>query len=254
VTPKDQLMLHGQSQMDLFILTSNDAFVTGLQTVRDATYANALISGFRSTGAIELRVVSETISQFKMLSETYRYSTECVCSNDPTCIAQAAVFDSNSNAVLYAVPGIFIGCYMVEAALQSNLVLLYNQSRIDNFRRVISFDQHNPVSFNTIALNASRPSQYNMTTPMNVLMRKMMTETWSKYVNYSAYYEQCHPVECKYTYIVKNDTIYMITTITGLIGGLVTIFQLLTLRDIRLIRRCWLKQYCCRVNRIVPTQ
>ncbi len=71
-------------------------------------------------------------------------------------------------------------------------------------------------------------------------MQNMMTELWFKYINYSAYYEQCQPVECTYTYIVKYDAIYIITIITGLIDGLATIYQLVIPRAIRLIRRCCL--------------
>jgi hypothetical protein len=126
---------------------------------------------------------------------------------------------------------------MVEATLKSNLAALYNQSWLDDFLKTIAFYNFTSDTFNVTALNASLHSQYNTTTPINTIMQNLMIESWNTDVNYSAYYEQCHPNECKYTYIVNNDVIYIVTTIIGLIGGLVTIFQLVIPRAVKLIQK-----------------
>jgi hypothetical protein len=191
VIPENELVAQGQSIIDLFISTSKDAFVSALQIVRDTTYTNVLVSGFQTTTSIEIRLTTDTNSKFVMLPRRYNYSSSCICSDDPTCSEPAGVYDTNSTTLLYAIPGIFIGCYMVEAALQSNLVFLYNQSQINEFREIIKFNYYSPVPFNTTALNASRNRQYNQTTLISIMMQNMMTELWFKYINYSAYYEQC---------------------------------------------------------------
>jgi hypothetical protein len=129
-----------------------------------------------------------------------------------------------------------------------NSRILYNQTWIDEFLTVVQFDIYAPVPFNTTALNSSLDSQYNITTPINIMMQNMMTEPWSTYVNYSAYYEQCHPIECKYTYIVKHDIVYMITIIIGMIGGLVTILQFAIPYAVKLIRKYWFNR--CRHTRV----
>ena len=140
----------------------------------------------------------------------------------------------------FEVPGVFIGCYAVEATLQSNLASFYNQSWVIEFRTAIQFETYSPVSVKTTALNASLDSQYNLTTPIMNMLQKMMMEKWDTNVNYSAYYEQCHPTECKYTYIVKYDLVYIITTMIGLVGGLTTILQLIIPRAVKLSRRALL--------------
>ena len=237
VIPEDQLTLQGQSIMDLFISTNKDEFVSALQIVRDTTYANVLVSGFQTIGSIEFRPTNDIRSRFIISPHTYNYTSSCTCSTDRNCIQPAAIYDAHSTRLLYLIPGMFIGCYMVEAALQSNLVFFYDQQNIDELRQIIYFDDYNTRSLRTTALNRSHHSQYNETTSIDILMHNMMTESWNKLINYSAYYEQCHTMECKYTYTIKYDTIYIVTTITGLVGGLATIYQLIIPRVVTLIRR-----------------
>ena len=50
------------------------------------------------------------------------------------------------------------------------------------------------------------------------------------------------PVECKYTYVVTYDIIYIVTTITALIGGLITILQIVVPRAVKLMRHIWFKR------------
>ena len=252
VIPQQQLIIQGQSLIELFIATSQDAFVSTLQTVRDATSVNALMPGFETTTSVELRMLNDTVSKFVMVSQIYNYTSSCTCSSDPTCIEPAGIYETDSNRLLYAIPGFFVGCYMVEATLQSNLAFLYDQNQINHFRQLIRFDYFNSIPYNTAALNASRDSQYNISTPIYMIMEKMMTEPWYKYINYSAYYQACHPLECKYTYIIKYDVIYIITTITGLIGGLVTVYQVAIPLAIKFIHQCYLKRRHQRTINIDP--
>ena len=189
-----------------------------------------------------------SVTQFFLLAwvpMVYNFTSAlppCSCHIDPTCVGDAAFFEDLPNStVTYIVPGFVVGCQAVESALKSNLHVLYNQSWIDQYRARIRFDNVNSFSLDTIALDPSVKSQYNMTTPIQMIVEKIMIEDWHYFINYSAYYEQCHPTECRYTYVVKHDIIYIITTIIGLIGGLVTVLQWIIPPFVKLIRR-----YCCK--------
>lgn len=239
VIPENQLIPQGQLMIDLFLSTNKDEFVSALQIVRDTIYANVLVSGFQTIGSIEYRPTSDTSYRFIMLPRTYNYTSSCTCSTDRSCIQPTAIYDAYSKGLLFTIPGMFIGCYMVEAALQSNLAFFYDQQNIDELRQMISFDDYNPASVRTTALNRSLHTYYNDTTSIDILMHNMMIESWTKLINYSAYYEQCHVIECKYTYTIKYDPIYIVTTITGLIGGLTTIYQLIIPRVVT-----WIRRYC----------
>jgi hypothetical protein len=250
---ENQLVQEGQSLINLFISTSENAFISSLQTVRDTTQANVLLSGLATSTSVRIDTLNGTDVTMAIRAKTYNVSS-CSCYADPTCVEPASLYSPDlTKTLLYTLPGFLIGCYMVEATLKSNLSPLYNQSWIDDFRARIQFDDYNSVPVNTTALNSSLNSQYNMTTPINVMMENMMTEPWYTYVNYSAYYEQCHPTECKYTYVVKFDIVYIVTTIIALIGGLVTILQLVIPRAVKLIRQCWFKRYHQTTNQVTPT-
>jgi hypothetical protein len=140
---------------------------------------------------------------------------------------------------------------MVEATLKSNIAALYNQSWLDDFLVEIGFYNYTSLSFHTTALNASLVSQYNTTTPIITIMQKLMTEPWHTNVNYSAYYEQCQPTACKYTYVVDHNTIYIVTTIIGLIGGLVTISQFFIPRVVELLRKRQIKLQGHTTNQVI---
>lgn len=48
----------------------------------------------------------------------------------------------------------------------------------------------------------------------------MMIETWNENFNYNQYYEKCAPKLCTYLIIIRNNALYVIITMIGLIGGL----------------------------------
>ena len=239
----DQLLKQGQSLIDLFISTTENTYINSMQTIRDTIHTNTFISFYGLSTSIIPTIINQTDFKISIRPKFYNMSSmlSCSCYTDPTCIEPAGLYNSD-DTLTYLIPGFFIGCYIIEATLQSNLASFYNQTWIDEFREKINFDYISPFPFYTTALNASRNSQYNVTTSINNMMKKMMTESWYTHINYSAYFEQCHPIECKYTYVIKYDLVYIISTIIGLIGGLDTIFRFVIPRAVKLIRRCWFKR------------
>ena len=48
----------------------------------------------------------------------------------------------------------------------------------------------------------------------------MFIENWSNTMNFSAYYNQCAPSQCSYTYEERFSIPYLISTVCAVIGGL----------------------------------
>lgn len=246
VLPHKLLTQKGQSLIDLFISVSENEFTNALQITRDMTFTNLLMSGAGVSIKIELHHLNETYQQIRSSSFVLHNpfsSSDCTCDASDSCVEQAAIYEHSDNQTMsYDIPGFFVGCQIVDTTLKSNFHILYNQSWIDEYRARIGFDDVNPDPFSTIALNVSIRSQFNMTTPIQMIIEKMMVEDWHSFTNFSAYYDQCHPVKCEYSYVVKYDIIYIITTIIGLMGGLLTIFQFLIPLLVKLIRKYCFKQ------------
>ena len=78
-----------------------------------------------------------------------------------------------------------------------------------------------------------------------------MVENWNLSIMYDHYYDQCQPVLCSYAYIAKNDAIYIVTTVFGLVGGLVTALKIAIPRLVRIITRI-VRQYQTRIAPHAP--
>jgi hypothetical protein len=64
-----------------------------------------------------------------------------------------------------------------------------------------------------------------------------MVEEWNLLIMYEQYYNECQPTECSYTHQTKNTVIYIVTTLVGLVGGLITVLKLIVPIFVKLIRR-----------------
>ena len=58
------------------------------------------------------------------------------------------------------------------------------------------------------------------------MINRLMVEAWNWSAVYENYYNRCQPVMCTYTVITRNDAIYIVTTMFGLIGGLMNILKI----------------------------
>ncbi|CAF1389534.1 unnamed protein product [Adineta steineri] len=55
---------------------------------------------------------------------------------------------------------------------------------------------------------------------MTPLISKLFVESWQNESNYTAYFETCRPMECRYTLPDRNNFIYILTTVLGVYAGL----------------------------------
>ncbi|UJR09754.1 hypothetical protein I4U23_013981 [Adineta vaga] len=210
----------GQALIDIFISSNENAFQNSLQINRDTIHANSLLSGFGTSFALLLNLDNLPTAAITRIPRITNESTiTCSCYFDPTCVRSTALYNAPVRTPFFSIPGFYLGCYIVEGTLKSNLASLYNQTWINQFSSFISFNA------TTNVLDASWASQYNQTTPIETLMKKLMPEPYYTFINYSSYFEQCHSVECRYTYTKKYDLIYIITTLIGIVGGLITIYR-----------------------------
>ncbi|CAF1545316.1 unnamed protein product [Adineta steineri] len=158
---------------------------------------------------------------------------DCSCSLSATCIEQSSMFRYSNGRVLYSVPGMYTGCYIVESLLQSNLQCFYNQTCIN---KVVSYFVTHPL-MNTTALNNSLPSQFLPNSTLKEVINEIMVEQFIPSIIYNSYYNACQPTECTYTYQTKNSIIYIVTTLIGLLGGLITVLKLIVPPVVMFIRK-----------------
>ncbi|CAF0953880.1 unnamed protein product [Adineta steineri] len=185
----------------------------------EATSANI---NFRWTGSNAFQALGAfcELVESLVLDTPVGYS-ECGCDRSSTCIAQSSIWSSQANMETFYVPGFYIGCYVIEALLQSTLQCFYDQTCMDQLQ--LYLPSASPM--NVTALNSSLPSQYFENSTIENLLNKLMIEEWNSTQMYDRYYDECQPIECTYTVKTRNSVIYIITTMFGIIGGLITVLS-----------------------------
>jgi len=68
------------------------------------------------------------------------------------------------------------------------------------------------------------------------VVNQLMVEEWTPSRMYDNYYNACQPSQCTYTHQTKNSVIYIVTTLVGLIGGLITMLKLIVPRLVMFVR------------------
>jgi len=231
-----------QSQADSFISqfissTTND-FLLSLSAIRNTSQTNALYSISGSNYGFD----AET-NYFSGLPVQYG---NCSCTTSGTCSNPANIYNDPDPDPLFAVPGIYLACYTIEALLQSDLRCFYNQTCLSKLE-TYSIHGKRP---NVTALNNSLSSHFLENSTIEELVNQLMVEEWIPSKMYDNYYNECQPLQCTYTHQTKNDAIYIITTLVGLIGGLTTALKLIVPRMVKFVTFCIRKW---RMRRVTTT-
>jgi hypothetical protein len=126
--------------------------------------------------------------------------------------------------------GINVGCFILDAVLQSDLSCLYDNSCLSQLNTYLNDSLH---PFNASSLNVS----YSSLPTVNNLVDNLMVDEWQFNSSYESYFSQCNPSTCTYTYATQFDMLFIITTVMGSVGGIITILMLLTLPLVSFTRR-----------------
>ena len=114
----------------------------------------------------------------------------------------------------------------------STFECLYDQKCLNTLTALI------PFSTPIIALNSSDSIRYpSSTTLIGSIIDNLFIETWYNASNYSSYFYECAPAKCQYSYVERNDIVYILTTLLGLYGGLTIALQLIVWYGIGVIRQ-----------------
>ena len=224
-----------QSQTEAFIsqfrsMTTN-RFLLSLFMVRNLTQSNGILSSRLTNYKIYLKDKNSGLTYFK----SSRYSNlTCYCILSARCVDKSYIYDGFNERILFSIPGIYVGCYAIESLLQSTLECFYDQICIDTLRYYLS----SSVSLNPIALDSLMSSNYSVNSTINDLLQQLMIERWSSSSMYENYYNQCRPTQCIYTYETRHDALYIVTTLIGLVGGLVTVLKIFIPLVVKLVAYC----------------
>ena len=204
-------------------ITTND-FGLSSRVIRDTIQSNLIVSHLGTNAEFLV------LSYYNGTPARPKSYGSCSCARNALCKTQLDVHDNAGDIALFSVPGMFTGCYVLQSLLQSSLECFYDQMCFDQLKVALSRN----FSSNATILNAKAPSVYLKNTTVGDIVDELMIEAWNWTVLYDKYYEACQPSECRYTVKTRNAAIYIVTTLIGLVGGLVTALKIVVPRVIGL--------------------
>ncbi|CAF1529605.1 unnamed protein product [Adineta ricciae] len=226
VVPSETFSLQVDSFISQFISSMTNDFLLSLSSIRQMIQSNALLSALLTNYNLY------EYSSILFVYSSARWFGNCSCATSAKCIYQAAIYNS-TGSLLFIVPGMYSGCYIVESLLQSDLRCFYNQSCLSQIQSYF----YESTLMNIRALNESLLMEFHVDSTIEVILNNLMIEKWDWLITYENYYNECAASQCSYTYETKNRPIYIVTTIIGLAGGLITVLRLFVPRLINNIRR-----------------
>ena len=231
---------------DQFLNMTASSFQTSLNSLRAITQENGIIN--RLETSFLWRSISFSDGEATVVAVLSYPPNNCICDVSSYCNTTTRIFkillkDQSSNVyynmfinqlyephLLFDVPGINVGCFILDAVLQSDLSCLYNSSCLSQLNTYLN-DSLYP--FNATALNV-----FDSSLPtVNDLVQRLMVEQWLFNSSYESYFSQCNPSTCTHTYDKQFDVLFIITTVIGSVGGIVTILMLATLPLVVFTRR-----------------
>ncbi|CAF0736565.1 unnamed protein product [Adineta steineri] len=225
VTPKNVFQLQTKAFISQFILSTTDNFLLSLSMIRNTTQSNALLSGQLNNFRYNLD------TNGLLTAYSVRSYGNCTCSSSATCISASPIYDLTNGTLVFTVPGVYTGCYIIESLLQSNLKCFYNQTCINKLQ---SYFQA-PSFMNVTALNISLSDQFLENSTIADILDQLMVAEWINSSIYENYYSECQPSGCSYTVTTKNSAIYIVTTLIGLVGGLITVLKFVVPNLVKLL-------------------
>ena len=140
-----------------------------------------------------------------------------------------------------------MGCYLNIALLQSDLRCFHDDLCLQKLKSSLNLSSNSAPLLNVSSI-------YHVETTLLKILSNLMVEQWNEQIFYENYFRRCHPKECTITYVVRGNIPYIITTMTGMIGGLTKVYMygtpLLITIILALVER-W-KQTKLTQNRVTP--
>ena len=195
-------------------LLSSDLLDQQLQMIIDE-FQSAILTNFLSKFNLirEMTSVNQIMSilytNFKFISDPVIYAAwqvhtetavygECDCGLSRKCTQPSE--------------GKMVGCYPIEALLQSTLGCFYDQQCIDP-----------DGNFSTLNISSSEITRFNMNSTIEMMLNQLMIEQYSTNISYQNYFDQCATSSCTYSYVGYQSVTDAITSLISLYGGLTII-------------------------------
>ena len=182
-------------------------FSRSIEMLRGYLHTNTFVSSYGLSWYYWSKVMYE--SNY-LWSAPVKFNNSCSCGRRSDCITTQPFFPT--------IPGLVLGCSVMEGVMRSTLVSLFNQTLIDNM--TLSMVTNSSSAAYPQSLNISIASRFKVDTLVHDLVNNLFVEEWSFHVPYELFYNRCDPLYCSYVMQERNNALFLVSRLLGLYGGL----------------------------------
>ncbi|CAF1532558.1 unnamed protein product [Adineta ricciae] len=262
---EDFLAAKIQSTLNSLIEMVSLNFIQSISIVNKITHANQLMTAL-STNSIPITEkyqymdinfptfhtpimpLSIYVGMFENIFLFPNSTIPCLCKNNVSCPLLGSIYSYNLSILLgvydlnriqpiETFEGLMVDCLPIQTTFLSTLQCFYNRTCLE---RLLSFY---PKQFSISVLNEFDSSRFNQTTKIELLITELFIEEIRSKIHYKEYYSQCKPNFCYYIHLNRFNTIYILTTLFGLLGGVTAVLRLIAPLIVQLM--IFFKNACC---------
>ena len=249
VPSQDLFYSQTNATFNTFLSSTAGEFSNNFDIIHDVTHMNALMSGRLTSFFIALQPIDGLNDGYWVVTASRKYDG-CACLFSSKCVERALLLDRSNPNTTFVIPGFYMGCYNTEALAQSTLECLFNTECLSIMRSLLLVNETISVS----PLDKSTLRRFSVNSTVTELLNEILVEEWNFEGSFADYYRQCAPSECTYTVSVRNDLLYLITALFGLMGGLVTISKFLVPLTVKTVTLTVRKYEHRRLTRVAVIQ
>jgi hypothetical protein len=244
-----QFNLTTKTRMKQFEERTISSFVDLIQLIRSSIQTNQIAEEMW-TNLGPLSVYNNQTSKWSLRFRPRDfYTNSCSCALSYQCSRPVGFYfqdDTTRDQPNITVPGLFIGCYVIDSLLLSNFQCLYDEKCVELIINNYDFDVVGLVRpLNDRAKNIKpllfENSRFHPNATISDIFSELFIEDWINSTNFTSYYQRCEPSQCTYIRRKRFDTGYMLAIMLGFYGGLTAILQIILPPIVKIILKLWEK-------------
>jgi len=215
----DHFEIQMNSTIDLLKKTMPRTFKRTLDTIRGLIQGNSLLTGYQTSWKLSM---IDLYQYAPLYTNPQSYGNSCSCALSAKCTQPAIITYEYPTGL----PGLFIGCYPLEALLQSSLECFYDQKCLDLVIQYMNIT-NKTITMQVLDSYLLSSSDFLMNETIEQMVDRLFIDQWYINQSYDKYFEQCAVTKCTYSYVQKFDILYLVTTLMGLYDGLSKILKII---------------------------
>ena len=211
-----------EALVEQFKKTMTDQFMQIVKVIQVTNLGNQLATAFSSNWrfmnkySYRFSSAADDITDLPTLTLPEIYGADdCSCKTSSYCTKLTTIpYPTLNQTLIQTIPGLRIGCFPLDALLQSSLSCLYNKTCLNIIQAAVYYAK--PISIEILTYSSfTEPN-----TTIEKILSQLFVSQWSHQFSFDQYFIQCAPQYCKYAYSTKFNRIYVATTLIAVFGGL----------------------------------